>query len=39
MHEWMSESAHVCVAEQTVRMGRFTLDSTLKQEYGIKEYA
>jgi hypothetical protein len=27
----------VCVAEQTMQIGSFILESTLKQEYGIKD--
>jgi hypothetical protein len=35
----MSKRRHVCVAEQTMQMGTIILESTLKQEHGIKDYA
>ena len=35
----MSKLSGVCVVEQTQHYGGFTLLSTLKQEYGIEDYA
>jgi hypothetical protein len=35
----MSEMTRVCVVEQTLHSSRSILEPTLKQEYGIKDYA